>query len=223
MFNVTSGTPRQRMIEQIRQEAKYTSFATGKQQLDDQVIRVMGELSREKFVPAMYEKQAYDNGPLPIGHGQTISQPYIVALMTDLLDLKPDNIVLEIGTGSGYQCAVLSRLCAKVYSVERITELARTARACLQEQGFENIEISTGNGYLGWSEHAPYDAIIVTAAAPYIPPALLEQLKPGGKMVIPLGLPYANQELIFIHKDHEQTVHQKKIIDVSFVPLKDES
>jgi protein-L-isoaspartate(D-aspartate) O-methyltransferase len=156
---------------------------------------------------------------LPIGYGQTISQPYIVALMTDLLDLTPESIVLEIGTGSGYQAAILSRLAKKVYSIERIPELCESARARLQTLGYSNVETLCANGYYGWEDKAPFDAITVTAAAPHIPEALINQLKPGGRMVIPVGLPYMHQELMLVTKDLDGKISTDTILGVSFVPL----
>lgn len=175
------------LLQEIESEAKYTVAWTGRKKFSDRVMNAMAEVDRINFVPMTMRPFAYDNGPLSIGHGQTISQPYIVALMTELLDLTPEDIVLEIGTGSGYQAAILSRLAKKVYSIEKVTELCESASKSLQELGYDNIETRCSNGYYGWHEKAPFDAITVTAAATHIPPALIEQLKPGGRMVIPVG------------------------------------
>jgi protein-L-isoaspartate(D-aspartate) O-methyltransferase len=162
---------------------------------------------------------AFENGPLPIGHGQTISQPYIVALMTDLLAPEADHKILEIGTGCGYQTAILSRLCATVYTVEVVRELAETAADRLQSLGYRNVEFHIGNGYAGWPDHAPYDGIIVTAAASRIPSALVEQLKPGGRLVIPVGEPYGFQHLVLVEKDGQDEIRTRTILGVAFVPL----
>ena len=211
----------QRMMDDIESEVAYTRNMIGRDRLDPGVMAVMQEVPREAFVPSGQTRFAFDNGPLPIGCGQTISQPYIVALMTDLLQIEPDHSILEIGTGSGYQTAILSMLCRHVYTVELIPELSEKARRRFAEMGYDNIEARTGNGYRGWAEHAPYDGVIVTAAASHIPPALIEQLKPGGKLVIPVGQPYAYQELMLIEKDQEGNSHPQNILGVAFVPLVD--
>jgi protein-L-isoaspartate(D-aspartate) O-methyltransferase len=209
----------QRMLDEIRSEAKFTAGFTGREQFSEPVMTAMQEVKREKFVEEDLKPYAYDNGPLPIGYGQTISQPYIVALMTDLLDLKPDSIVLEVGTGSGYQAAILSRIAEQVYSIERVKELAEVASARLKELNYNNIETRCSNGYIGWQEKAPFDAIIVTAAASHIPPELVAQLKPGGRMVIPIGLPYMHQELILVTKDDAGETRSESVLGVAFVPL----
>jgi protein-L-isoaspartate(D-aspartate) O-methyltransferase len=211
----------QRMIAEIEAEVRYTRDLTGRKALDKRVMEAMARVPREQFVPGDLRHAAFDNGPLPIGHGQTISQPYIVALMTDLLKLEPDDRVLEIGTGSGYQTAVLSCLAKTVYTVELISELGARAAARLATLEYTNIEYRIGNGYQGWPEHAPYDAIIVTAAAPEVPPALTEQLKPGGRLVIPVGWQYMPQELMLIEKDAHNALHTRSILGVAFVPLQD--
>lgn len=208
-----------RMLEEIESEAAYTASYTGRKKFSTRVMKAMADVIRENFVPHHYLEFAYENGPLPIGHGQTISQPYIVALMTDLLDLTPESIVLEIGTGSGYQAAILSCLAKKVYSIERIEELAKSASERLRELGYDNVETRCSNGYTGWDEQAPFDAIIVTAAVSHIPPALVEQLKVGGRMVIPVGLPYMYQELMLVTKNEDGSTDTKNILGVSFVPL----
>jgi protein-L-isoaspartate(D-aspartate) O-methyltransferase len=192
---------------------------TGRDQLDARVMNAMRDVPRDVFVPEAMRPAAFENGPLPIGHGQTISQPYIVALMTDLLQIEPDHRVLEIGTGSGYQTAVLSLLAGEVYTVEVVTALADAAAQLLESLGYDNIRSRTGNGYEGWAEHAPYDGIIVTAAAPHIPSPLLEQLKPGGRMVIPVGQPHSYQELMLVQKTLQGETRIDSVLGVAFVPL----
>jgi protein-L-isoaspartate(D-aspartate) O-methyltransferase len=212
-------TSRKRMLAEIEQEVEYTSRLIGKRRLAPAVMQAMGRVLREAFVPPDLQAYAYDNGPLPIGHGQTISQPYIVALMTDLLQLEPDHSVLEVGTGSGYQTAVLAELARKVFTMELIPELGEASMSRLQRLNYTNIEYRTGNGYLGWPEYAPYDAIIVTAAAPYIPQSLIDQLKPGGRLVLPVGQPYMHQELVVVTRDEQGETRTRDILGVSFVPL----
>ena len=207
------------MIADIESEVAFTRHLIGTDKLSPQVIDAMRQTPREEFVPADMQPYAYDNGPLPIGQGQTISQPYIVALMTELLQLEKEHSVLEIGTGSGYQTAILSQLVKQVYTIELVKELGEAAAERLQRLHYHNVVTRIGNGYLGWPEHAPYDGIIVTAAASHIPQALIKQLKPGGRMVIPVGLPYMHQELMLIEKDKEDNTHVKDILGVAFVPL----
>lgn len=207
------------MLQEIEKEAKYTASYTGREKFSQRVMAAMKEVLREKFVSEALQPFAYNNAPLSIGHGQTISQPYIVALMTDLLDLTPESIVLEIGTGSGYQTAILSRLVKQVYSVERIEPLSIAATERLKGLGYENIETRCSNGYRGWQEKAPFDAIIVTAAVTHVPPDLIEQLKPGGRMVIPIGMPYMHQELMLFTKDRDGNTSTEPVLDVAFVPL----
>lgn len=211
------------MIADIERETYFTRQLTGKDTLSEKVITAMRNVPREQFVPPELRALAYMNGPLEIGYRQTISQPFIVGIMTELLALKPDYKVLEIGTGSGYQTAVLSLLAEKVYSVEVIDELAQTAQQRLHTLNYSNIEFQQGNGYEGWPEHAPYDAIIVTAAAAYIPPALIEQLKPNRNMVIPIGRTYFPQSLQLINKDPQNNITTQHVLDVSFVPLVEEA
>lgn len=213
----------QQMLKTIRYEAEMTASYTGRREFSPQVMAAMAEVPRDHFVPSEYQRGAFENGPLPIGHGQTISQPYIVALMTDLLELSVEQVVLEIGTGSGYQTAILSRLCRKVYSVERIPELATTAKQRLAKMGYHNVEARCSDGYQGWEEEAPFDAIIVTAAAPYMPPSLIEQLKPGGRMVIPVGHAYLGQDLLLVEKASDGEIHSESILSVVFVPLIEDS
>lgn len=212
---------RQQMIDTIVAEARYTAEMTGRSKFSERVMSTLKDVDRKEFVPAHYQQRAYDNGPLPIGYGQTISQPYIVALMTDLLDLTPESVVLEVGTGSGYQAAILSRLAKQVYSLERVCPLAEAARERFARLGYDNIEVRCANGYSGWQETGPFDAIIVTAAASAIPPALVEQLKPGARMVIPVGPAYGYQELMLVTRDAKGKTRTRKILGVAFVPLVD--
>jgi protein-L-isoaspartate(D-aspartate) O-methyltransferase len=184
---------------------------------DQKVLKAMLQVPRHKFVPSAYKRMAYDDRPLPIGHGQTISQPYIVALMTEALKLKPDAKVLEIGTGSGYQAAILSLLCKEVYSIEILSPLANNARKTLQKLGYDNVKIKTGDGYQGWPEHSPFDAIIVTCAPEAIPKKLKEQLAEGGRMIIPVG-GSLTQELVLIRKKNGK-LHQESVARVRFVPM----
>ncbi len=210
---------RSRMIQEIELIARQTRHEIGKSVLDPRVMDAMRRVPREEFVPPAARQDAFYNGPLPSGHGQTISQPYIVALMTDLLEPCPEDVILEIGTGSAYQAAILSLLVKQVYTVEIIGELAQEAGERLRRLGYSNVEIRTGDGYHGWPEHAPYDGIIVTAAAPYIPAPLIEQLKPGGKLVIPIGLPYQHQELMVVKKKEGEEFETRSVLAVAFVPL----
>ena len=207
------------LMAEIEAEMRETARWTGRARLSPRVAAALAKVRREAFVPPRSADAAYANRPLPIGHGQTISQPFVVALMTELLDLEPDDSVLEVGTGSGYQAAVLAELAGKVFSIEVIPELASSAAAALASEGYANVVLRTGNGGLGWPEHAPFDAIIVTAAAPDIPPALIEQLRPGGRMVIPVGPPHGDQELMLLTKDAAGEVTRRNILPVAFVPL----
>ena len=206
---------RREMIAAIRMIAEHLVAETGKTALDDRVLRAMAKVPRHEFVPLEVQPYAYLNRPLPIGFDKTISQPLMVAVMTDLLDLKPDDVVLEIGTGLGYQSAVLAELAGKVYTVEIIDELAQRAVQRLKREGYTNVEVRVGNGYFGWPEHAPFDKMIVTAAPDLIPPPLINQLKSGGRMVIPVGLPDA-QQLVVVDKDLNGRVTTKEIMQVLF-------
>jgi len=208
-----------RMMSDIQMEVDYTRSATGIKQFRQSVLTAMETVPRHEFVPEGLQDLAYHNGPLSIGHGQTISQPYIVALMTDLLEPESEDVILEVGTGSGYQAAILANVVKKVYSLEIISELAVDAKNKLKSLGITNVEVKSGDGYYGWPEHAPYDGIIVTAAAPYIPEPLVEQLKIGAKLVIPVGRPYSHQELMLIEKTADGQTHTKDILAVAFVPL----
>jgi protein-L-isoaspartate(D-aspartate) O-methyltransferase len=209
----------QRMLNDIEMEVHLTRHLIGKNSFDDRVMAAMKNVPRHEFLPADLRYCAYDNGPAPIGSGQTISQPYIVALMSDLLNTKPSDIILEIGTGSGYQAAILSQLVQQVYSVEIIEDLAATARKRLNKLGYNNVEVRNDDGYFGWQEHAPYDGVIVTAAAPHIPPSLIDQLRPGARLVIPVGFPYSYQELMVVEKRANGEIETEKVLGVSFVPL----
>ncbi|MCK5188364.1 MAG: protein-L-isoaspartate(D-aspartate) O-methyltransferase [Deltaproteobacteria bacterium] len=210
---------REKLIEIIKQEVKNTSEYLGKDKLDKRVIDAINSVPRHKFVPFYSRLYAYKNRPLAIGHGQTISQPYIVAIMTDLLNLKPSDRVLEIGTGSGYQAAIAAQIVKEVYSIEVIEPLGLEAKKRLTQLGYNNIKTRIADGYYGWKEHAPYDAIIVTAAAGHIPPPLLKQLKPGGTMIIPVGDFMFVQKLILIQKDQKGDLTTRQIMSVRFVPL----
>lgn len=207
------------LLEEIAAEAQSAAEWTGRPTIGARVMDALAKVPRERFVPAGEASLAYINAPLPIGHGQTISQPFIVAIMTELLDLAPDARVLEIGTGSGYQAAVLAELAAEVYSIEVIAELAAQARENLQNCGYQRVQLRVGDGNAGWPEAAPFDAIIVTAAAPSIPPALVEQLKPGGRMVIPVGLPGSGQMLTLVTKSASGATRTAGLLPVAFVPL----
>lgn len=209
----------QRMLKDIEMEVNLTRHLIGKEALDGRVMAAIKQVSRHEFLPANYRYLAYDNGPAPIGSGQTISQPYIVALMSDLLGTKPTDTILEIGTGSGYQASILSKLVKQVYSLEIIEELSTQARRRLKKLGYTNVTVRTGDGSFGWPEHAPYDGIIVTAAAADIPLPLVEQLRPGARLVIPVGLPYSYQELMVIEKQADGKIEARNILGVSFVPL----
>jgi protein-L-isoaspartate(D-aspartate) O-methyltransferase len=209
---------RREMIAAIRAMADHVAAQIGKTALDERVLMAMAKVPRHEFVPIEVQQYAYLNRPIPIGFDKTISQPLMVAVMTDLLELKPDDMVLEIGTGLGYQAAVLAELAGKVYSVEIIDELAQRAIRRLKQQGLTNVEVRIGNGYAGWPEHAPFDKVMVTAAPDLIPPPLINQLKASGRMVIPVGLPVA-QQLVLVEKDLNGKVTTKEIMPVLFSVL----
>ena len=208
-----------RMLRDIRQETLLTQSWIGRDHLNARVLAAMEKVPRHEFVPKEFDYLAYNNGPLAIGHGQTISQPYIVALMTDLLNPHAGDTVLEVGTGSGYQAAVLSLLVKRVFSIEIVAVLAEEAGTRLGSLGYDNVEVRYGDGYQGWPEHAPFDAVIVTAAARGIPPPLIEQLKSGGRMVIPVGVPYGRQILSVVNKDERGEISVEELLPVAFVPL----
>jgi protein-L-isoaspartate(D-aspartate) O-methyltransferase len=206
---------RREMVAAIRVIARHLAAEVGKAALDDRVLRAMAKVRRHEFVPVEVKPYAYLNRPLPIGFEKTISQPLMVAVMTDLLELRPDDVVLEVGTGLGYQSAVLAELARRVYSVEIIEELAQPAVQRLKREGYANIDVRVGNGYFGWPEHAPFDKVIVTAAPDLIPAPLINQLRAGGRMVIPVGLPDA-QKLVVADKDLNGKVETKEIMGVLF-------
>ena len=214
----TAGQRRQ-MVNEVAAMALSTSRVTGRPQFSDPVMNAMQKVERHRFVPLHLQRMAYLNQPLPIGEGQTISQPYIVALSTALIDPQPSHVVLEIGTGSGYQAAVLAEIVKQVYSIEIVEPLGRTADVRLRDLGYRNVEVRIGDGYAGWPEKAPFDAIVVTAAAPTIPQPLVEQLKPGGKMVIPVGSTNGGQELLLLVKNGDGTTTKTVVLPVRFVPL----
>jgi len=207
------------MISAIEKNVRLTRHYLDKSAFDQRVMDAMGKVPRHEFVPLASRDKAYENRPLPIGHGQTISEPYIVALMTDLIETKADDRVLEIGTGSAYQAAILAQLVDRVYSIEVIKPLAEQAAERLQRLAYNNVETRHGDGYYGWEEAAPFDAILVTAAASHVPPALIQQLKPGGKMVIPVGSRFMTQQLMFVEKALNGTVSTRQVMPVRFVPL----
>ncbi|MEJ5348592.1 MAG: protein-L-isoaspartate(D-aspartate) O-methyltransferase [Desulfosoma sp.] len=210
---------REAMLRVVLADMAATAQETGRETLSLNVLEAMRRVPRHLFVPLHLVNDAYENRPLPIGFGQTISQPFIVALMTELLDLPKDARVLEIGTGSGYQAAVLAQVAKEVYSVEILPELAQGAETRLKNLGYVNVHVKTGDGYFGWKEHAPFDGIMVTAAAPHIPPPLMQQLKPGGKLVLPVGPPFLTQYLTVVHKAQDGTATTKQVLPVAFVPL----
>ena len=207
------------LVREIERNVIDTRNYIGKRRLHERVMNVIGRVPRHEFVPDDYRKLAYRNRPLPIGFGQTISQPYIVALMTDLLELEAGDVVLEVGTGSGYQAAVLAELVEQVYSIEIIEGLSHRARLRLRELAYNNIEVRLGDGYYGWPDKAPFDAIIVTAAASHIPPPLVEQIRPGGIMMIPVGNQFQVQHLTMVSKGLTGKVTTRQVLPVRFVPL----
>jgi protein-L-isoaspartate(D-aspartate) O-methyltransferase len=219
MDDVSLAKARRRLIAEIEEEARETQFWTGRARYSERVMTALETVPRHEFVLPEDQPYAYVNRPRGIGHGQTISQPYIVALMTDLLDLEPTHRVLEIGTGCGYQAAVLAELAGRVFTVETFEELALTASARLARLGYGNVEVRHGEGYEGWPEEAPFDAVIVTAAPSAVPPTLLDQLAPGGRMVVPVGEPGATQILTLCRKDAEGHIDRDGLLPVSFVPM----
>lgn len=210
--------PRNEMVEEIAAHVRLTAEQIGRETLDARVMSAVGRVPRHVFVPVELRGFAYVNSPLPIGFGKTISQPYINALVTDLLKPGPDDMVLEIGTGYGYQAAILAELAARVYTVEIIEELANGARARLDAEGYTNVEIRVGDGNQGWPEHAPFDRILVAAAPDLVPPALIGQLKPGGRMVVPAGIEEA-QQLMVVDKDEDGRIEMREVLPVRFAPL----
>ena len=209
---------RREMVAAIRAIADHLAAELGKTALDERVLRAMAKVPRHEFVPVEVQQYAHLNRPIPIGFDKTISQPLMVAVMADLLELKPDDVVLEIGTGLGYQAALLSELAGRVYSVEIIDELAQRAIQRLKRHGYTNVEVRIGNGNAGWPEHAPFDKVIVAAAPDLIPPPLINQLRAGGRMVIPVGL-FGAQQLVMVEKDLNGRVTTKQIMPVAFSVL----
>jgi protein-L-isoaspartate(D-aspartate) O-methyltransferase len=209
----------QQLLRDIERELRATSRMIGRERFGERVMSAMRRVPRETFVPENQRRSAFENAPLPIGCGQTISQPYIVALMTDLLDADEQSVILEIGTGSGYQAAVLSQVVKQVYSVEIIETLSHRARETLRSLNYDNVSCRCGDGYLGWPEHAPYDGILVTAATPEIPQPLIDQLKPDARLVIPVGAPFSYQELMVVEKGEAGATHERAVLGVAFVPL----
>jgi protein-L-isoaspartate(D-aspartate) O-methyltransferase len=210
---------RTQMIQTIEAKVRDTSSAIGRDHIDPRVLKVMNSIPRHEFVPDDLRQASYEDRPLPIGYGQTISQPFIVALMTDVLNLHRASVVLEVGTGSGYQAAVAAVLADQVYTIEIIPALAHKAADRLRQLGHSNVTVRIGDGYFGWQEAAPFDAIIVTAAAPHVPPPLLEQLKPEGRMVIPVGPPLGLQHLTIVERGADGRVRTRQLFPVKFVPL----
>jgi len=210
---------RQGMMAEIHADVIATRSYIGKGSLRPEILTVLGRVPRHAFVPDELQAAAYENRPLPIGFGQTISQPYIVALMTDLLEVDPGDTILEVGTGSGYQAAVLAELTGQVYTIEIIPELARQVEKRFARLGLNRIRARQGDGYFGWPGAGPFDGIIVTAAADHVPPPLVRQLKKGGRMVIPVGHRFSVQQLLLITKDHEDNLQTRQILPVRFVPL----
>ena len=207
------------MIRVIEEHARSWYSGPGRGTLDPRVLAAMGNVPRHLYVPDPRRGSAYADRPLPIGYGQTISQPFIVALMTDLLEVEPGHTVLEVGTGSGYQAAVLARLTRRVCSIEIVPELGHAAARRLQRLGHGNVATRIGDGYYGWPACGPFDGIVVTAAASQVPPPLIEQLKPGGRMVIPVGGPFVTQQLVLVQKRADGRVTTRQLLPVRFVPL----
>ncbi len=211
---------RQQLVEEIVTEAALTVGHTGRASFSDRVMRIIGSMPRHEFVPVELQPYAYLNRPLPIGYDKTVSQPFIVALMTDLLAPDAGDVVLEVGAGAGYQAAILAELARRVYTVDIIEELAQGAERRLKRLGYENVEVGVMNGYYGWPEHAPYDRIMVTAATDLIPPPLLAQLKPGGRMVIPTGIP-EKQTLTLVEKSAAGSLSAREILPVRFSEMEE--
>ena len=221
-FQPAASTERQRERDMMVMTIESLAATAGPEsirRLESKVLQAMRKVPRHLLVPEEVRRQAYQNIPLPIGYEQTISQPYIVALMTDLLDVEPGHVVLEVGTGSGYQAAVLAELVARVYTIEIVEPLAARAKRQLAELGYANVFVRAGDGYEGWPEHAPFDRIIVTAGADHIPKPLIQQLRPGGRMVIPVGRSLNTLDLTVVQKDRKGRVRTTRVLPVAFVPL----
>ncbi|MEO8417709.1 MAG: protein-L-isoaspartate(D-aspartate) O-methyltransferase [Methylophilaceae bacterium] len=208
-----------KLVRDIAQLTRASAAETGRPEINPAVLAAMARTPRHRFVPIDQQHYAYHNRPLPIGYGQTISQPFLVALMTDLLEVKPGDRVLELGTGSGYQAALLAEMGMQVYSMEIVGPLATRASQTLAALYPRGVEVRHGDGYYGWEAHAPFDAIIVTAAASHVPPPLVRQLKPGGRMVIPLGASFLIQQLVLVEKAADGRISSREIVPVRFVPL----
>ena len=209
---------RDRLVAEVVLYARYAGDTTGSR-LNDSVVNALAAVERHRFVPDREKRAAYENRPLPIGYGQTISQPYIVALMTDLIKPRPKDRVLEVGTGSGYQAAILAEIVDHVYTIEIIEPLFNSATARLERLGYDNVSTRLGDGYFGWEQHAPFDAIVVTAAPNHVPPPLVQQLKRGGRMVIPVGGRWATQQLLLIERRLDDEIVTRQVAPVRFVPL----
>jgi len=210
---------RRALLREIERDVQETAEYLNRRELDPRVMAAMASVPRHEFVRPEDRDVAYANRPLPIGYGQTISQPYIVAVMTDLLEPTQGCRALEVGTGSGYQAAVLSQLCEKVYTLEIVEGLGQQARTRLARLGYTNVDVRIGDGYYGWPEAAPFDVIVVTAVAGHIPPPLLKQLKPGGRMVLPVGTRFTTQELVLVRKLADGRITTRQLLPVAFVPL----
>jgi len=210
---------RARMVAEIDALYAETRAETGFAAMSPRVRAALAKVERHRLVPAGELGAAYRNHPLPIGHGQTISQPYIVALSAELIAPQPQHVVLEIGTGSGYQAAVLAEMVSRVFTIELLEPLGKEAEKRLKDLGYKNIEVKIGDGYQGWPEKAPFDGLVVTAAAPHVPQALVDQLKPGGRMVIPVGAAGSTQELVLVSKEPDGRLCQTNVLAVRFVPL----
>jgi len=210
---------RRRMLAEVEADMRATAGSTGRGRLDPRVAAAIGRVPRHRFVPASLAERAYENRPLPIGHEQTISQPFIVALMTELVEPKPTDRVLEVGTGSGYQAAVLAELVARVYTIEIVRPLGEQAAERLKSLGYRSIEVRVGDGYLGWPEAAPFDAIVVTAAPDHMPQPLVDQLAPGGRLIAPVGSRFGIQQLQLLRKDAQGRAVTRSVLEVRFVPL----
>jgi protein-L-isoaspartate(D-aspartate) O-methyltransferase len=210
---------RQALVREIERDVRETAEYLNRRKLDERVMATMASVPRHEFVRPEDRDLAYENRPLPIGFGQTISQPYIVAVMTDLLEPAKGCRALEVGTGSGYQAAVLSQLCDKVYTLEIVEGLGQQARTRLARLGYKNVDVRIGDGYYGWPEAAPFDVIVVTAVASHVPPPLLKQLKPGGRMVLPVGTRFTTQQLVLVRKLEDGRITTRQMLPVAFVPL----
>ncbi len=211
--------PREALIKEIEATALSLASVVGRNAINPRVLDAIRKVPRHEFVSEHLRSFAYEDRPLPIGHGQTVSQPYIVAVMTDLLDLEKGHTVLEVGAGSGYQAAVLAECVKEVYTIEILEDLGKEAQERLKRLGYTNVEVRIGDGFNGWKEKAPFDRIIVTAAGNNIPPPLIEQLKPGGRMAIPIGEPYGAQQLMLVEKQEDGEIKTRRALPVAFVPL----